>query len=533
MLGSGPRNLQPTHGLQFVGEFYLASKNVPLTTILCVDDEIKGLRFRRLILEHHGYKVLSATDAEQALSQFRSNQVDLVITDHLIGRATGTRVALEMKRQRPDVPILILSGASEVSDADEQSDAYMSKTEGPTALLYQVERLLKLKEERTAQMKSLQWEDREGNPVDNGPTLRKLLAAIVENSQDAIISKTLFGTITSWNRSAQRIYGYKAEEVIGRPISLLLPPDRPNEVNQLLARLRKGEHIDSFETRRVTKDGRILDVSLTISPIRDESGKIIGASTIARDITQAKAAENALRSAEKLAVAGRMAATVAHEINNPLEALTNILFLLEQNSSLNEEARSFVHAGQEELRRVMQITRLTLGFHRERAGTTSVKVTELIDNVLTLYARKITNLGLKVERRYETDAPIEGISGELRQVFSNLIVNAVDALGEAGDSLVIRVHEGVDWRDLSTPGIRISIVDNGPGIPENIRRQLFHAFFTTKGEKGTGIGLWVSREIVRRHGGEIRLHSSDSGARQGTTFSIFLPLHVPAESFAA
>jgi two-component system CheB/CheR fusion protein len=494
---------------------------------------VKALRFRSLILEQHGYRVISASDAEEALSHFRSNNVDLVITDHLIGRATGTRVALEMKRQRPDVPILVLTGMTEVSEADEQSDAYMSKTEGPQALLLQVEQLLKSKEEQSAQMRSLQWEDRDDVPVNNGPTLRKLLAAIVENSQDAIISKTLFGTITTWNRSAERIYGYKAEEVIGRPISLLLPPDRPNEVNEILARLRKGEHIDHFETRRVTKDGRILDVSLSISPIRDDSGKVIGASTIARDITQMKAAEQALRSAEKLAVAGRMAATVAHEINNPLEALANILFLLDQNASLNEEGRSFVHAGQEELRRVMQITRLTLGFHRERTGTTSVKVTDLLDNVLTLYARKISSLGLKVERRYQTDASIEAFSGELRQVFSNLIVNAVDALSESGDTLAIHVQEGVDWRDLSTPGVRISISDNGPGIPAKVRNQLFHAFFTTKGEKGTGIGLWVSREIVRRHGGEIRLHSSNSGVRQGSTFSIFLPLHFPAETRAA
>lgn len=498
-----------------------------------MDDEVKGLKFRCLMLEQHGYNVLSASDADEALRQFRSNEVDLVITDHLIGRGTGRRVAVEMKRQRPDVPILILSGMAEAIAADQQSDAYMSKTEGPEALLSKVERLLMLKEEQSEQMKFLQGQGRDGQVVENSPSLRKLLAAIVEDSQDAIISKTLSGTITSWNRSAERIYGYKAEEVIGRPISLLLPPDRPNEVNQLLTRLRKGEHIEHFETRRVAKDGRILDVSLTISPIRDESGKIFGASTIARDITQVKAAEKALRSAEKLAVAGRMAATVAHEINNPLEALTNILFLLEQNPSLNQEARSFVQAGQEELRRVTQITRLTLGFHRERTETASVHVPELLDNVLTLYGRRISSLGIKIERRYDTDASIEAVSGELRQVFSNLIVNAVDALVETGDTLTIHVQKGVDWRDLSTPGVRISIADNGPGIPANVRRQLFHAFFTTKGEKGTGIGLWVSREIVRRHGGEIRVHSSNSGERQGTTFSIFLPMLPSAESFAA
>ncbi len=158
-------------------------------------------------------------------------------------------------------------------------------------------------------------------------TVRALLAEIVQSTDDAILSKTLNGTVTSWNRAAERMYGYSAKEIVGRNVTLLMPPDLPNEEHEILLKMQRGEKVDHFETRRMAKDGRLLYVSTTISPIRDHEGHIVGVSTIARDISQQKLAERALRDSEKLAVAGRMAATVAHEINNPLEALSNIFYV--------------------------------------------------------------------------------------------------------------------------------------------------------------------------------------------------------------
>jgi len=226
-----------------------------------------------------------------------------------------------------------------------------------------------------------------------------------------------------------------------------------------------------------------------------------------------------------LAVAGRMAATVAHEINNPLEALANILYLLEHNRSIDADGREFVRTAEDELRRVTQITRLTLGFHREKTGNPEpVNIPEMLDGVITLYGRRIENLNIKVRREYETEAVVTARAGEIRQIFSNLIVNAVDALGVKGDTLLIRVRDSRDWRDLSMRGVRILIADNGPGIPAKIMPHLFEPFFTTKGEKGTGIGLWVSQGIAEGHGGEIRVTSRTSGRHAGTTFSMFLPL---------
>ena len=353
----------------------------------------------------------------------------------------------------------------------------------------------------------------------------QLLAAIVESSDDAILTTTLDGTVLSWNKAAERMYGHRHEEIIGNPVSILLPTDRPDEVDDILERLRRGEKVDHFETVRVAKDGRLLTVSLTISPIRDSAGRIVGASSIARDITHSKLAEQSLRNSEKLAAAGRMAATVAHEINNPLEAAAYALYLLAESPSLDNSARQFLTIAQEELARIRQIAILTLGLHRGDAEyPQQVRVPDLIDNVLALYGRKIRTLGVAVETRYDADVPVTAFAGELRQVISNLIVNAADALEKAGDKLCIHVFESLNWANLAQRGLRITISDNGCGIPVERRARIFEPFFTTKGSKGTGIGLSVSLGIVRKYGGTMRFRSVVKRGRSGTTFSIFLPL---------
>jgi two-component system, chemotaxis family, CheB/CheR fusion protein len=482
--------------------------------ILAVDDESSGLYFRKLILEHAGHTVLSSTGVDEALTLFRSNPVDIVVTDHLLGRQTGNDMAAEMKRTKPNVPIILLSGTSSVPEPLMHADSFLSKTEGPEQLLEIVEELLS---RHTAQGDELR--ERAGRTP-----LQELLASIVEDSDDAILSKNLEGTILTWNKAAERMYGYRPEEVIGKNVSILLPPDRPQEVREILQRLRLGEKIEHYETRRRTKDGGVLYVSLTISPVRDAEGKVFGASTIARDITQTKMAEEALRNSERLAVAGRMAATVAHEINNPLETVTNVLYLLSRNQGLDEGARKYLKIADEELRRIAQITRSTLGLYRERDTTPgAVNLSEMIDNLLMFYQRQVQSLGVKVEKRYDSVGRVVGVSGELRQVIANLLANAIDALSVAGTKLKIHVYESADWQNLSKRGIRVVVADDGPGINAEIQVNLFRPFYTTKGQKGTGLGLWVSRGIVTKHGGTIRLRSR-TGIRHGTCFAVFLPL---------
>ncbi|MGH9517417.1 MAG: PAS domain S-box protein [Terriglobales bacterium] len=484
-----------------------------MALILAVDDESSGLHFRKLILEHAGYTVLSSTGVDEALSLFRANPVDLVVTDHLLGRETGNDMAAEMKRTKPNVPIILLSGTSSVPEPLLHADSFLSKTEGPEQLLEAVEQLLS----RNASSDELP------EPARRMP-LQELLASIVEDSDDAILSKNLDGTILTWNKSAERMYGYRPEELIGQNVSMLLPPDRPQETREILERLRRGEKIERYETRRRTKDGHILYVSVTISPVRDAQGTIIGASTIARDITQTKMAEEALRNSERLAVAGRMAATIAHEINNPLETVTNVLYLLSRNAALDEGARKYLKIADEELRRIAQITRSTLGLYRERDTTPApVNLSEMIDNLLMFYQRQVQSLGIKVEKRFDSVGGIVGVSGELRQVIANLIANAIDALSVAGTKLRLDVYDSADWRDLSKRGVRLVVADDGPGINPETQASLFRPFFTTKGQKGTGLGLWVSQGIVTKHGGSIRVRSR-TGTRHGTCFAVFLPL---------
>jgi PAS domain S-box-containing protein len=509
----------------------MTSNAAATATILCVDEAETGLYFRRLILEKHGYRVLTAGSAQRALEIFLKNDVDLVISDLQLGRDAGETLAAEVKRMRPNVPVLLLTGAGEphVEAAGDRID----KTASPVEFLGCVHKLLESKPRVSQDSLQPDPSGKSALPADAElDTVRSLLADIVESSDDAILSKTLDGTITSWNRAAEKMYGYAGHEIVGKNATLLVPPDLPNEEHEILLKMQRGEKVDHFETRRIAKDGRILHVSVTISPLRDRNGKVIGASTITRDITHQKFAERALRDSEKLAVAGRMAATVAHEINNPLEALSNIFYLLKQDKNVSEMSRQFIQTGEDELKRVTQITRLTLGFHRDRyALETSVSISDLIENVLALYSRKIQALGVKVDKQYETLGTIRGNSGELRQVFSNLVVNAIDALSSRGDRLILRVKEGMNGKGVH--GVSVVIADNGPGIAKESLSRLFEPFFTTKGDKGTGIGLWVSRGIIAKHKGTIHVKSRTTRGRPGTVFSVFIPKAIANEKDAS
>ena len=369
------------------------------------------------------------------------------------------------------------------------------------------------------------------------------LAAIVDGSEDAIIGKNLDGIVQTWNFGAEKMYGYSAQEAVGRHISFLTPPHLRGEIDDIMARLSRGERISHLETQRCRKDGEIVDVALTISPIRDATRRrIVGASTIAREISDLKRAERTLRATEKLAATGRLAATIAHEINNPMASVTNLLYLLQHHSTLDPTAAEYVKMAQEELQRVTHIVRQMLGFYRESERPVAVDLKDVLENVLLLYHRRLQNAGIDVRSAFDADASIQGFPGEIRQVFSNLVVNAIEALGDAprqrakvelaGDPrgaageaghMRIEVRRSRDWSRPSVEGVRVVIADDGPGIPEEARRHIFEPFFTTKGERGTGLGLWVSEGIVRKHGGVMRVRSSTSENHHGTCFSVFFP----------
>jgi signal transduction histidine kinase len=238
-------------------------------------------------------------------------------------------------------------------------------------------------------------------------------------------------------------------------------------------------------------------------------------------MAQRRKTEVALLQSEKLAVAGRLAASIAHEINNPLEAVTNLLFLIGTSSSL-EETKIYAETAADELARVSEIAIHTLKFFRQLSKPTSVYLSELVESALILYRARLVSARVTVQKDFRACPPMTAMAGELRQVVVNLVGNALDAM-RSGGTLSIRIDRGREYSNGSRPGVRLTIADSGAGISPEIKSRLFEPFVSTKGDTGTGLGLWVSSEIIRKHGGTIKFKSSSSPPATGTVFSIFLP----------
>jgi PAS domain S-box-containing protein len=356
----------------------------------------------------------------------------------------------------------------------------------------------------------------DGKRVDDS---RFRLAAIVDSADDAIISKSLNGIIQSWNEGARRLFGYTSEEIVGQPLLRLIPKELHYEEDQILRKLRAGERIDHYETTRLRKNGESVEVSITISPIRNNEGRVIGASKIARDISDRKRMERVLIQSEKLAATGRMAAAIAHEINNPLESLMNLIFLARQSCSASPEAQAYLLTAENELERVAHIARQTLGYYRDTGSPSEVYLHELIENVLTVFKSKLLASGISVECSFNDLRKISVRRGEMLQVFSNVIANAVEAMRQGG-KLTISLRKTMA---SAGDGIQTIIRDDGTGISQEHIERIFEPFFTTKGNLGTGIGLWVTKELVERHGGQMAVTSSAEPGKSGTSVTIFIP----------
>ncbi|HEY0307951.1 MAG TPA: PAS domain S-box protein [Acidobacteriaceae bacterium] len=357
--------------------------------------------------------------------------------------------------------------------------------------------------------------------------LRSRFAAIVESSEDAILSKDLNGIINSWNAGAEHLFGYSAVEIVGQSVLRLIPKDLQHEEATILARLTAGERMEHYETVRVRKDGRPIDVSLTISPLKDRDGRIIGVSKIARDISGRKQMQRLLVQAEKFAATGRMAANIAHEINNPLESVFNLVYLARMSKDLPPEVAEYLRIAEEELGRVSHIAKRTLGYYRDSTAAVPSDMATLLDDVLCLYQMRIEGHSIRIEREYAAGIPLLTISrGEVMQVFSNLIVNSIHAMPEGGN---LRLVLNAATRN-AVDGLEIRVEDNGVGIvPENLPR-IFEPFFTTRTRAGTGIGLWVVQQLIESRGGSLTVLSSALPNDHWTTFTVFIPYELkPAE----
>ncbi len=336
----------------------------------------------------------------------------------------------------------------------------------------------------------------------------------------SLITKELY-----WDERCRAIFGVSDNRKLHYEdfLNRIHPDERASTQALIEASLR--EHREYNATFRIVRDdGEIRTVISRGKAFCDKDGQPVRLVGILIDITRERQAQEAMLKVEKLAVAGRMAASIAHEINNPLEAASGLLYLCRTDDGVPEPVKENLKLVEHELYRAAKITRSTLTFYRESPNPLPTNVVELIESVLKFQEPRIRKAGVEVQTDLVYSEPICAFPGELRQIFTNLISNAIEAMQTSG-RLVIRVHPARDWRD-GRAGYRILVADSGPGIPPETRKKLFDAFYTTKGDKGTGLGLWITNQLVQKHGGFIRFRSRCECACQngGTMFTVFLPL---------
>ena len=324
------------------------------------------------------------------------------------------------------------------------------------------------------------------------------------------------------NERQAEILGVPKEQMLGTAVTEMTPIPGLRELFEQVARgVAIRNHL--LEGELATAPGEHRYWAVNYVPVYGSDGSVQAITAASLEITNQKKSEAALIQSEKLAAVGRLASSISHEINNPLEAITNLLYLVALDEKLPEELKVYVHMAQAEVTRVSQIATQTLRFHRQSVAPTPVSARDLVEAVIRLYTGRLMNSNIAVDARYRSETKILCFENDIRQVLNNLIANAIDAMRNGG-RLVVRAHDSRDYGvEEGRAGVRITIADTGHGMTEAVRKRIFEPFFTTKDLNGTGLGMWISSGIVDRHQGRLQVRSSADATRHGTVFTLFLP----------
>ena len=491
--------------------------------ILLVEDNADDAFLLERHLRRNGFtpemtRVETEGEMLRALNQQPSP--DVVLADYNLPNFSGPAALSMLKSSGLDMPFIMMSGVVSEETAVESMRAgaqdYVSK-QNLTRLTPALERELREASARRLRRAAEQ-------------ALRESEARfhrLVEAMPLSLIISAASGRIVYANSAAERLLGYTSGESQSEwvPLDAICP-----SLRETYGALTDQEvAIEPFETICTTRGGQTVEVLIgvaVLNPEVDPADQQFAA--FVADLTLQKKGEEMLRRTEKLAVAGRLAASIAHEINNPLEAITNCLYLV-STTELPADAREYIELAQKELERVTQITVQTLRFYRRSTRPTQTNVHELIETVIALFESRLNTLQITVTRSFRAQPTILAHDGEIRQVIVNLVGNAIDALASGG-RLVIRTTAAHDWR-TGRVGIRITVADDGTGMDEDTLSRIFEPFFSTKGITGAGLGLWVSREIIEKHQGSLRACSRKAlpGRKGGTVFALFIPLELSDE----
>lgn len=472
--------------------------------VLLVDDNADMRRYVARLLQPH-FQVDVAANGADALQRIQRGRPDLILTDAMMPVMDGYSL-LSRIRSTPEIaalPVIMVSARAgaemEMDGREAGADDYVTKPFSARELVARVHSALKIAEVRTRSEEAIRASENRSREV-------------LERTTDAVFVLDSEWRFTYLNPNASELIA-EGRDLTGKNIWA----EFPQAVGSDFWRQYHRAMLDRTSVQFQEYYPDPLDKWFDVHAYPTEAGIAV----FFRDITSKLKAEAALRQSEKLAAVGRLASSIAHEINNPLEAITNLLYLMETDESIQPPTRALLSSAQSELARVSHIATQTLNFHRHSTQPVPVRTAEILESVVSLFSTRLSAPELHIELQCRSDATVTAYPGELRQVLSNLIRNALDAVGQSG-RIVLRQRACTHLR-TGEPGVRITIADSGQGMSREVRSRLFEPFFSTKPATGTGLGLWVSRQIIEKHRGSIRVSSSRHPVHHGTVFSIFLP----------